>query len=292
MIYYSSPLRYPGGKGSIAHIIGDIILYNNLEGCNYVEPYAGGAGVGLYLLYNKIVSKIYINDADFAVYAFWHSVLFENDRFLTMLKNINITIDEWYRQKEIYENSSRFDTTTVGFATFFLNRTNRSGIINGAGPIGGYSQAGKWKLGVRFNKESLRDRIKILYSYREAIAVYNLDAVDFIEKVQRKKKGNYFAYLDPPYFKNGRKLYLNYYNSDDHKFLSDYILNQSRLPWVITYDKCQQIKKLYQNFRMYQFDLKYSLQNKKDGEELIIFSNQLSVPNLTRFQIHSFQKAI
>ena len=94
-----------------------------------------GSGLALSLLYNNLVSNIIINDIDKSIYAFWHSILVYNKKFCQKIIDIDVTLDEWHKQKEIYNNpkSKIFD---LGFATFFLNRTNYSGIIKG-GPIGG-----------------------------------------------------------------------------------------------------------------------------------------------------------
>jgi DNA adenine methylase len=68
-------LRYPGGKAPFAPFIADLMVANGLTGGHYLEPYAGGAGVALDLLFQGHASHIHINDADPAVYAFWLSVI-------------------------------------------------------------------------------------------------------------------------------------------------------------------------------------------------------------------------
>ncbi|MEW2639883.1 DNA adenine methylase, partial [Vibrio cholerae] len=70
-----SPLRYPGGKTAITPMVSDIIGANNLRSAHYVEPYAGGAGLALSLLFNKVVPHIHLNDLDLSIWAFWYSIL-------------------------------------------------------------------------------------------------------------------------------------------------------------------------------------------------------------------------
>ena len=143
-----SPLRYPGGKKRLSDFIGLMIENADIPNCTYVEPFAGGAGVALALLFDGKVENIIINDFDKAIYSFWRAVKQEPEQLIEKIKSTPITIDEWYRQKKIYLSQSTY-SIDLAFATLFLNRTNRSGILT-AGPIGGYSQAGEWKLDVRF----------------------------------------------------------------------------------------------------------------------------------------------
>ena len=75
----ASPLRYPGGKTSMLSLAATILRDNGLERGHYAEPYAGGCGLALSLLYGGHVADIHINDIDPAVWAFWHSVLNRTD---------------------------------------------------------------------------------------------------------------------------------------------------------------------------------------------------------------------
>lgn len=79
---FKTPLRYPGGKQRLSPFIEDIIIANNINEGHYVEPYAGGAGVGIQLLLTKKVSSIHLNDSDFGIYSFWHSVIHKTEEAL------------------------------------------------------------------------------------------------------------------------------------------------------------------------------------------------------------------
>jgi len=135
----ASPLRYPGGKWRITPILESAIRFNGLSNTPYIEPYAGGASLALSLLFKDLVSEIHINDLDPAIHAFWHSVLTYNRDFLDLLAEIPVTPEEWEKQKAIYTKEPKAARFELGFATFFLNRTNHSGILNG-GMIGGTKQ--------------------------------------------------------------------------------------------------------------------------------------------------------
>ena len=264
-----SPLRYPGGKNQMYNTVLDILKNNHLEGCHYVEPFAGGAGIAIRLLMNGFVNEITINDFDIAIYSFWDSIIFQTADFINLIERTPITINEWYRQKNIYTNPNAHTPLDLGFATFFLNRTNRSGILK-AGPIGGYSQTGDYAIDCRFNKIKLIELITQIAGHHDRINVANIDAKELIRTIDNKKA---FYFIDPPYFKKGKKLYTNFFEYDDHKELADIIeANLHDVPWIVTYDICPEIKEIYSTRNSNILSLKYSLQDKKKAAEFMFFN--------------------
>lgn len=235
-----SPLRYPGGKTRLASFIGLMINNLNIKNCTYIEPFAGGAGVALALLLDGVVEHIVINDFDKAIYSFWRAIKQEPERLIDRIESTPITIEQWYKQKQVYL-SSTFYSLDLAFATLFLNRTNRSGILN-AGPIGGYSQEGDWHLDVRFDKKALITKIKVISEWNKSITVYNKDIISLLRNFIPKFKQNAFIYFDPPYFKKGQKLYKNFLTEADHKKIRDVIVNQIDAPWIVTYDDIGEIR--------------------------------------------------
>ncbi len=283
MIY--SPLRYPGGKARLYPYFVELIKENNLVGAEYCEPYAGGAGLALQLLSNGFVANVSINDIDRSVYAFWRSVLFNTESFCSLIEKTEVTIQEWHKQKEIWNGGAKANILSLGFATYFLNRTNRSGIIDGAGPIGGYEQSGKWKLDVRLVKNKQIHNIKSIAKYSNQIKVTNLDAVDFFTKVARNKRS--LIYLDPPYFVKGRKLYKNFYCSDDHFKIAKMLARRRNIKWVVSYDDVPEIRKAYKEFKPTHYSLNYSAGDKGVGSEVIFLSDALSPPRSFTFRLAS-----
>lgn len=274
----SSPLRYPGGKSCLSNFLSELAHANNLQNGIYLELFAGGAGAALNLLYNGVYNTIHINDYDYHIYAMWYSILNHSEEFIEMIMDVDVSIEEWHNQQSIYKMGRDANIISLGFSTFFLNRTNRSGIIFKAGPIGGLKQEGNYKINVRFNKESLVSRIKKIASYRDQIILTNLDAVDIITNIRDYYPNveNLFIYLDPPYYKKGKLLYLNNYNHQNHESLARAVEDSLQdIKWLISYDNVDEIKIIYYNFRMSTFDLNYTLQSKKFGSELLVFSNDL-----------------
>ena len=267
-----SPLRYPGGKGQIYKMMVSILEKNNLIGCTYIEPFAGGAGIAIRLLFENKVNKVVINDIDRSIYAVWYSILYLSDELIEKIKDTEINMDEWYKQKEIQKSKNDVSILELGFSTLFLNRTNRSGIIK-AGVIGGKKQNGNYKIDCRFNKDKLIDLIVKISSNKDRIEIYNKDAKKFIDLIKRKKKK--FFFIDPPYFNKGKDLYTNFFSENDHIELAKFIKKKlSNQPLLISYDKCPQIEALYNRYNKETILLNYSVQNKKKGEELL-FSNNI-----------------
>lgn len=273
---FYSPLRYPGGKGKLEPFMELLIKQTGHQGGVYVEPFAGGAGIALELLEKEVVNDIVINDLDKGIYSFWKAILTETDRFITDIRNVELTMDEWNRQRQVIDNCNRY-SYELGFATFYLNRTNRSGIIKG-GVIGGIEQAGNWRMDARFNREILIERISKIAKRKKHIHLYNKDVNSFIQNYLPKYHDNAFVYFDPPYFGKGKQLYLNFFSYDDHVRIERMIDNQVNCDWVITYDDVQEIADIYQNHVLKRFDLNYSAAVKRKASEIIIFKRQDMIP--------------
>lgn len=275
---FYSPLRYPGGKGILATFMKSAILENDLLDGTYVEPYAGGAGTALALLFEEFVHNIIINDLDRSLYAFWYSVLNFTEDLCKLINDTEVTIKEWQRQREVQTNKERAGLLELGYSTFFLNRTNRSGIIN-AGVIGGKEQKGSWKMDVRFNKTDLIRRIKKVAYYKSRISLYNLDAVELINQVIPTLPQRSLIYFDPPYYIKGKKLYVNFYSDKDHIDLYNAVTKNVPQKWVLTYDNADEILKLYQLYRPQSYKLNYSVGSiKSKGTEMMYFSSNFIIP--------------
>lgn len=282
-----TPLRYPGGKTSIWKMMSGIIVQSGLKGCNYVEPYAGGCGLALSLLFRGYVENLYLNDVDRSIYCFWKAVIDDTNRLVEAIENVPITIDEWHKQRNIQENKDSASDFDLAVSSLFLNRTNRSGVILKAGVIGGLSQSGEYKLDCRFNKQGLIKKIKEIGVLKDRIKFYNHDALDFIGLMDGELSENSFFYIDPPYFSKGQTLYTNSYQPSDHAEIACEINGLSR-SWVMTYDNVEEIQRLYPDRRKYVFDLNYSAANKRRGTELLILGDAVSMPSsLNLAKVHN-----
>jgi DNA adenine methylase len=247
-----------------------------------VEPYAGGASVALFLLLEGYVSKITINDIDRSIYAFWHSVLYDTDNLCKLIRETKIDIPNWRKQKEIQKNKKHASLLELGFSTFFLNRTNVSGILHSGGAIGGVKQNGPYKLDCRFNKVVLIERIKTIAQNKNNISLFNLDALELVKKIKKEKESSSSSifYFDPPYYLKGESLYMNYYDNDDHEGVNNVIKKIKSVHWIVSYDDVPQIRKMYSEFRKKRYTLLHSAYNTRIGKEVLFFSNGLKIPRI------------
>lgn len=275
---FYSPLRYPGGKGKLAPFIGMLIEEYGHKGGTYIEPFAGGAAVAIELLERGIVSKIVINDLDKGIYSFWRAVLNEADRFIEKIESVPLTMDEWQKQRDICMRENSKYSFELGFATFYMNRTNRSGIIKG-GVIGGKEQSGIWRLDARFNKKTLIERIKKIAAMKHSIHLYNKDIDSFLTHYVPKYEENAFIYFDPPYFEKGKQLYLNFFDYKDHLRIEKLISEKVNCDWIITYDDVPEIEKIYSGYNLRRFELNYSVAKKRKANEIIIFNGENKIPD-------------
>jgi DNA adenine methylase len=272
----ASPLRYPGGKGAMAGMLAEIRRRNGVAGLSQAEPFAGGAGASLSLLYTERAPEVLINDADPAMHDFWWALTERGKDFEKLLSGTRASMAEWRRQRDVYR-SPRPARLKRGFAAFYLNRCNRSGIIMNGGPIGGIKQTGEWKIGARFNKESLLSRCRKIGEYADRIKVSGMDGIKFIDSVNTKET---FLFIDPPYYHKGPLLYLNGLDEDYHKALAKKLRSMPEdAAWVLTYDDCAEIRKLYRDWATVRpFTLRYTASERKQGREVLITPKWMELP--------------
>lgn len=267
-----SPLRYPGGKSYLYPRLRSLVRANGLSKGVYVEPYAGGAGAALGLLMTGEVAKIAINDLSPAIYAFWQAVTQHSDDFIDRIKRVALTVDEWERQREIYQTADRSSYFDFGFAVFYLNRTNRSGALNG-GPIGGKDQTGRYKIDARFNRGGLSERVRLVGLHRSAIALSNDDGIDTIKRYADDPAA--LIYADPPYFEKAGSLYMNYFTEGDHAALAECLNSLNKSRWILTYDDVPQVATLYADRRREYVSLNYSAHRVMKAQEIMIFADSI-----------------
>lgn len=269
-----SPLRYPGGKSKIYDKVKALIETNALGNRTYVEPFAGGFGIGIGLLCDNVVKTAVLNDFDAHIYHFWYSVFNHTEDLIKMITDTPVTIEEREQQKSVYRDCSA-DILSDGFATLFLNRVNFSGIIMG-GPIGGQSQSGIYKIDCRFNKSEIVKKIEKIALLKSRISIFNYDASELIIKQLHGIIDTAFFNIDPPYVIKGSRLYTNYFKEPDHRNLEKVISEHlNDVPWIITYDDCDLIREIYNQYHMLGYGIQHNVRHSVRGKELVI----TNIPN-------------
>lgn len=295
-----SPLRYPGGKTQLYNFVEECLMINNVNDL-YIEPFAGGAGLALKLLFNQKVNTIWINDYDYQVYSMWYAILNEPDKLIDLIEktpfdykkghdiNSKNSINFWKSEKQYYEkNKDKKYSADLAYSTLFLNRTNTSGIISG-GPLGGYLQNKSTQLYARFNKTTLCNKIIKIHSFRNRIILTNYDGLKLIPKINREKVSDRtFIFFDPPYYNQGKKLYYSSFEDSDHRKLAKLILSLNDFHWITTYDDSDVIKKLYSTSKKkYKYFIRYSANNYRRGKapELMFASPITEIPTLSQINL-------
>jgi DNA adenine methylase len=286
MSKHRTPLRYPGGKQKLSPFILEILQANELLGGQYVEPYAGGAGVAIDLLLGGQVERIHLNDSCKAVYLFWKSVRDNPEQLCRKISRASLNVEEWRRQKVIISQPDTHDETEVGFSLFFLNRVNRSGIVSG-GLIGGLDQSGTWKMDARFNRNDLINRVEAIAKHAKSIFLRNWDAERFLLEYVPRIPHRSLIYCDPPYFNKADRLYLNHYNPGDHERIAKIIQGEVKHHWIVSYDGVPEILGLYAKQRSFLYDLQYNAANAYKGTEAFFFSDKLCIPTESRLSFIS-----
>lgn len=258
---------------------------NNLAGGHYLEPYAGGAGVGLSLLIDGIVEHVHINDVDPAIAVFWRVATQDTNKLAAMVASEPITVDAWHHWRSLMLGLVSGSELERGFATLFMNRTNRSGILKG-GVIGGKDQAGTYKIDARFMRDELCSRLERIGNHADSIHVYEEDAYQLLLRCHQFLPAKSLVYLDPPYYVKGAGLYRNFYRHDDHVRIAKLLGNiRFRRPWIVSYDNAEEIRDMYAYADPYAYGLNYTAQRRYTGSEVMFFSKRIQVPLLTMQQL-------
>jgi len=281
MSYAISPLRYPGGKFKYLTLFKEIIEKDNKID-TLVEPFCGGAGLGLALLKNNVISKLVINEYDRIIYLFWDSVLNNTSELISLIKNTNLTIDELKKWKKLYTDNEflkSFEDVEIAYGFFIINRASRSGIFN-SGPIGGWKQNGKYLIDARFNKDNLVEKINYIGSKKDSIEIYNYDYQEFFSKYLQENpsiniKHNKLFYFDPPYYKMGKQLYNKYFKKQQHEELEVFLKNISNYKWILSYDNDPEILKIFANFKRKNTELNQSVYINRNRKELLFYSDKI-----------------
>jgi DNA adenine methylase len=150
-----------------------------------------------------------------------------------------------------------------------------------AGVIGGRDQKGPWKIDARYNAPELIFRVESIANMKRRIRLTRSDALALLRHHLPKWSKNTIIYLDPPYYRQGRELYYDFYNPEDHAELAEFIRSKmDNRHWIVSYDNVAPIKKLYSGYRGVIYNVGYSARETRVGKEVMFFSPTLDIPAL------------
>lgn len=233
-----SPLRWPGGKSKFIAPI--LMRCNPQKMTHFVEPFAGGASVGLALLMAGKCKELYLNDLDYGIYALFLTIKNDPEALIDKIRNFMPSKCAYKNAQSIiknnYKNQNIFE---AGWNLLVANRLAYSGIPK-ANCMSDPS--------ARWNSETLISRIKNIHHVSDHIHISCMDACQFIEEMYWSLDSTIF--IDPPYKMKGKDLYIRYYNDEDHIKLA-FLLEElyKGIPgadMLVTYDECEFIKDIYE----------------------------------------------
>lgn len=228
-----SPLRYPGGKSKAIDMIYPFLSERKV----FVEPFCGGASVGLSMLDAGRINKLVLNDMDQDLYTFWKVVCGgQCHELIERIRNYQPTREDYFKYREELKNPYLQDVLRA-FYFFVINRCSFSG-IKMSNP--------KADVMDRWNAEALTKRICHIHEMADAIRVFHQDALTIIEEYYWGS--DVCLFIDPPYVKKGDMLYPEKFAR--HKELSWLLTDLIKeVPGcasiVLTYDDEEMIRDLY-----------------------------------------------
>lgn len=257
----------------------ETLRLNGARGGTWVEPFAGGGGLALSLLGRGAVGRVVLNDTDDGVRSFWEAVLNEPDRVARDVATVPLTVAEWDRWRAVRERGGT--GYEAGFAAFYLNRTNRGGVIDGAGVIGGRAQRGAYGMACRFPRAALVQKVRAIAAVRDRVEVRGEDGVAVIVRAAEDDPRGTFLFVDPPYWHKGPNLYGPPFGPHDHARLAS-ALKAVRGPWIATYDRCEPVSALYRDRRVYEMEGALPPGSVPRDAEVVVVSKGMAVPDRLR----------
>lgn len=241
-----SPFRYPGGKTWLIPRIRHWLRSLPAKPKRLIEPFAGGAIVGLTAAFEGLVDQVILVERDEQVAAVWDTII-NKDGGAEWLANRILNFDLTPNSVDLLMNGSARSDRETAFRTIVQNRISHGGILaDGAGLLK-YGENGKGILS-RWYPKTLSRRILDIGRMRNRIAFIKGDGLQVIRKYDRA--GNVAFFVDPPYTASskraGARLYR--YHEIDHDGLFEK-LSRVNGDFLMTYDDSAEARALALRYR-------------------------------------------
>ena len=244
-----SPFRYPGGKTWLVPRIRQWLTSLSYQPTEFIEPFAGGAIVGLTVAAEGLADHVTLVELDENVAAVWQTILHDEGGGEWLAKQI-VNFDLTHESAKVILAQLPRSTRERAFQTIIKNRVNRGGILApGAGMIK-VGENGKGLLS-RWYPETLQRRILEIVRIRDRITFIHSDGMEVLRENAERDDAVFF--IDPPYTASSKQAGSRLYNHPnvDHKSLfetADLLVGD----FLMTYDDAEEVRQLA---RLRCFDL-------------------------------------
>ncbi|MGD0006204.1 MAG: DNA adenine methylase [Anaerolineaceae bacterium] len=234
-----SPFRYPGGKTWLVPFVRQWLINQPKRPLEFIEPFAGGAIIGLTIAFEKLAKHVTLVELDKQVAVVWKTIIYGDYEWLAnRIANFDLTldnVDEILAQTEGSEEERAFQT-------ILRNRINRGGILApGAGKI----KNGENGKGIksRWYPETLQKRILDIGRHRDLLTFIEGDGMQVLQ--QNSTRADVAFFIDPPYTADGKKagtrLYTHYKMEHERLFT---IAETLRGDFLMTYDNALGVQQM------------------------------------------------
>lgn len=236
---HRSPFRYPGGKTWFVPRIRQWLARLPHKPKEFIEPFAGGAIVGLTVAFERLAEHVIIVELDHEVAAVWHTILGNDGEWLAdRVGSFHMT---WGNLEEELAREPR-TVRDLAFQTVLRNRTAHGGIM---APGAGKVKNGEKGRGLtsRWYPSTLRRRIREIVRVKDRISFIEGDGLEIIRGGARDKDAVFF--IDPPYTAAGKKAGTRLYNHFelDHERLFTLAAGVAG-DFLMTYDDARELREL------------------------------------------------
>jgi len=234
-----SPFRYPGGKTWLVPRIRQWLASLPWKPSVFLEPFSGGAIVGLTVASERLAEKVVLVELDEQVAAVWSTILSDDHEWLAeRILSFDMTIEN-LRAELAHKATS---VKRVAFQTILRNRTYHGGIMAPGSSLIRHGENGRG-IKSRWYPATIARRIRAIASIHDRIEFVRGDGIEAIRSYARFAKTAMF--VDPPYTvagkRAGTRLY-KYFQLDHERLFAE--ASKTKGDVLLTYDNAPEVAEL------------------------------------------------
>jgi len=250
-----TPLRYPGGKSKAITTLSPW-LPSDLK--HYREPFIGGGSMAIYVAQAYPSADVWINDLYVPLYNFWVQLRDNGEELSETIYKIKESIanDDDAHKKLFTECAESIDSQTgvdQAVSFFIMNKCSYSGL----------TQNSTFSVTASRSNFSLVGAEK-LKKFSNLIQNWKITNIDY-SNLLGGEDDDTFIFLDPPYdikdFLYGKNREMH--KSFDHERFAEEVY-KIKNKFMITYNVNERLVELYKDYKLREFDLRYSMVHRGD----------------------------